>query len=255
MRLMNSMPQQLVAKGSGHRLFLRAMPMAWSTLVAKKPVPMWPGGGSTMVGFSRLGACSGWSFLLFMVWCGGRRLFPFQCPLLDHVHEACEHKAQEHQHLHKAEHAQFLEVHRPGVEEDDLHVEEHEKYGDQEVLHRERCPGIAVLLDAALKALFLLLAAALGSQPGGRAQGYADKAGGDDHLDDHREIVVGGAHASLEFRANLRLGHGWCKGNRPRRGQDGLGRSLLPSYYRSYTITRRSSIRQRPPCSFQQYTL
>jgi hypothetical protein len=36
---MNSMPQQLVAKGKGQMLFLRARPTASSMLVAMKPVP------------------------------------------------------------------------------------------------------------------------------------------------------------------------------------------------------------------------
>src|ERR1700739_4797002 len=43
----NSIPQQEVAKGSGHNEFERATPMALSNEVAKNPAPSTPGGAST----------------------------------------------------------------------------------------------------------------------------------------------------------------------------------------------------------------
>jgi hypothetical protein len=44
----NSIPQQDVAKGSGHNELARAKPMALSTRVAKNPGPSMPGGGCTI---------------------------------------------------------------------------------------------------------------------------------------------------------------------------------------------------------------
>jgi len=40
----NSIPQQEVAKGNGHREFARASPTALSSVVAKNPDPVTPGG-------------------------------------------------------------------------------------------------------------------------------------------------------------------------------------------------------------------
>ncbi|MNF00269.1 hypothetical protein D3C80_1990720 [compost metagenome] len=40
----NSIPQQEVANGKGHKEFERAKPIAFSKLVAKKPAPSTPGG-------------------------------------------------------------------------------------------------------------------------------------------------------------------------------------------------------------------
>lgn len=45
----NSMPQQEVAKGSGHNECERAKPIALSKEVAKKPFPSMPGGASTIL--------------------------------------------------------------------------------------------------------------------------------------------------------------------------------------------------------------
>jgi hypothetical protein len=45
----NSIPQQEVAKGSGHIEFFLASPTASLSLVAKKPSPVCPGGMSAML--------------------------------------------------------------------------------------------------------------------------------------------------------------------------------------------------------------
>jgi hypothetical protein len=44
----NSIPQQEVAKGSGHMELALARPMTCSSLVAKKPWPSYPGGASAI---------------------------------------------------------------------------------------------------------------------------------------------------------------------------------------------------------------
>src|SRR5690606_17465104 len=45
----NSIPQQDVANGKGHKEFARASPMALSNVVAKNPAPSTPGGASDKV--------------------------------------------------------------------------------------------------------------------------------------------------------------------------------------------------------------
>src|SRR5690606_21045014 len=140
--------------------------------------------------------------------------------------KARHHKAQEYQHFHQSEPAQGLEVHGPRIEKDDLHIEQDEEDGDEKVLHRKRCAGIARLLDAAFEAPILVLASPLRPEPCGRAQGTDNEGGGNDHLDDHREIVMRCAHSIFKFRANLRVRHRWCKGNREGRGNEVAGTSL-----------------------------
>jgi len=46
---MNSIPQQEVANGNGHKELALAKPMALSNVVAKNPAPSTPGGASDKV--------------------------------------------------------------------------------------------------------------------------------------------------------------------------------------------------------------
>jgi hypothetical protein len=51
---MNSIPQQEVAKGKGHKEFLRAKPTTWSKDVAKKPAPSIPSGALVIFTFDSI---------------------------------------------------------------------------------------------------------------------------------------------------------------------------------------------------------
>src|SRR6478672_11914501 len=77
-------------------------------------------------------------------------LHPLQSALLpdpDVTHDQDEEKDQ---HFQQSEHAEGLEFHRPGEQEDGLHVEDHEQDGDNVKTNGITSPGIVYGVDAAL---------------------------------------------------------------------------------------------------------
>src|SRR4051794_12409674 len=111
------MAQQASPKVAGQRDALRTQPAAASTVVSRKP----------------LGSCSSRpmarpSFLA---------LVPLEPAAAPDIGERDEHGGDEEHHLDQPEEAEAVEVHGPGIEEDDLDVEDDEEHRRQVVLHGE----------------------------------------------------------------------------------------------------------------------
>ena len=100
----------------------------------------------------------------------------------------------EEHHLDEAEQTKRFEVHRPRIEKDDLHIEEHEQDGDQEILDTERRAGVPILLDPALEVVVLDLTGPFRSQPSREYQATEHEAQRKKGLDRYRNVVVGGTH-------------------------------------------------------------
>jgi len=77
-------------------------------------------------------------------------LRPIRAPLAPGVEETDRQHGDEDQHLHKARRAEPAEGERPREQEDRFDVEDQEQQGEDVVAHRERMPGVADRLDAAL---------------------------------------------------------------------------------------------------------
>src|SRR3989338_1490769 len=75
---------------------------------------------------------------------------PIKRALLVEPEIADEQDAEKDQHLHQAEQTQLVVLHRPGKEEDCLHVEDDEQDGDDVKAHPEAAPGVALRRNPAL---------------------------------------------------------------------------------------------------------
>src|SRR5579862_9696701 len=77
-------------------------------------------------------------------------LDPFQGALFPDPDISHDQDQQEDQHFDQAEYAQRFELNRPGEEENGLHVEDHEKDGDDVIAHGVASAGGVYRIDAAL---------------------------------------------------------------------------------------------------------
>src|SRR4051812_5922695 len=110
------MAQQARPKVAGHNEALRTQPAAASTVVSRKPL-----GSCSSRPMARL------SFLASV---------PLEAAAPPDIGERDEHGGDEQDHLDEPEQAQLVEENGPGIEEDDLDVEDDEEHRGEVVLHR-----------------------------------------------------------------------------------------------------------------------
>ena len=102
---------------------------------------------------------------------------PAECAVADQVQEGHEDHHREDQHLHQPEDPELVEVDRPGVEEDDLDVEDDEDHRHQVEADREAGGRLDPRDDAALVGCDLRRGRPLAR----RQQGGGDEGDGGEH--------------------------------------------------------------------------
>ena len=79
-----------------------------------------------------------------------RFLHPFQGAFFPDPDVTHDQNGKEDQHLNQSKHASRLELHRPGEQEDGLHIEHHEQDGDNIVTDGVTASRVIDGIDAAL---------------------------------------------------------------------------------------------------------
>ena len=102
--------------------------------------------------------------------------------IADQEEEGDEHHRREDDHLDQPERAKLMKDHRPGVQEDDLDVEDDEDHGDEVEAHREPGGRFDVRHDAAFVRCRLRGGGSLGG--GEQARGYEGAAREDQGQDE-----------------------------------------------------------------------
>src|SRR4051795_13101566 len=120
-----SIAQQASPNCAGHSEFLRAMLSILATVVSRMPSGSFSSRPMSV---------------------------PVEPAATPHIGVDDEHREDEHDHLDQPEHPELVERDRPGVEEDDLDVEDDEQHRGEVVLHRKlvAAKGLCRRLDAAL---------------------------------------------------------------------------------------------------------
>ncbi len=128
-------------------------------------------------------------------------LFPLQRPLLKDVHQADEEHGHEGKHFEEAKEAEFFEVDGPGVHENDLHIEQNEEDGHEEIFYGKGAAGVANGRYATLKGVVLDAGLALGAEEVGSHQGCHHETYGDEQDHENGKIRI---HISSKLRGKCR---------------------------------------------------
>src|SRR5579863_565055 len=117
-------------------------------------------------------------------------LHPLQRTFAPDPDVANDQNDQEDQHLDQAEHAQRLELDRPGKKKDGLDVEDHKQNRNDVVAHRIASAGAVYWIDAALIGHELGLARIVGTHQLGQQQRHRQQGSHQRDKDKDRNVVL-----------------------------------------------------------------